>query len=657
MSWCRRNEDDGSDDDDDVIAALTAGSGGGGSTKQVNLRIVPSYDSEGGYYDGEDVFYMCRYLFPWPIARFFTHTLGLLDCGVRITPPRMVARLCGIGRRGRGGGCSCSMFLAILALLFVGYLAWGYRRDLHAVLESPCYVCDRKTLRYRYDRGERLADMNRYGMFTHGVGCALDETMVRALDRERRLALENATWTRYGSYVALAGIPGEPRQQQPEDWRNAIPQLWVVGFRGGGTTSMAHYLDAHPDIAVRDSNAHHQKGVPWDDHFFAEIPNWGPTEIQDWLVRGWGEPTLRDHQGTGRVRVEVGPDYLWRASSGAAGAVRRAIGKDPGGARFLIVLSDPVRLAREAYEAAVDAGLEKRDSFAQIVREELPRLAECLWFGDADPEEQEQRVLEGQCGGAEPGRVGAPYLWRGLAAPFVHHWLRTVTPGNYGQWYAVRAEELLYAPNATLNRIVAGFAGLEPHDFGHAIERVWRPSPGVAKALAPQATWVQSWKAHLHRSEYIKQARKEVSDRLFDTAQHAAKRWVPGLAAGLKTAEKLRRLHCRLSGFVDPELVGTQQCLSGGGTSSSSSSSSSSSNVQQDQQNLKGEEEDLSIVDALRDFYAWDQQRLLYLLDAMDRDRLFPVAKKEKGGQWVRPASNEKDEDQVKTREFYLSPH
>jgi len=709
---CFGNADDDANDDGDIGGfVLFNDESDGAEGQKLNIRLVPSYDEDGNYDDWENTLHLCRYLFPWPAARFCTHTLGLLDCGIRVTLPRAVARMCGRGAgRNKRGGCSCLMFLLVAVFLLTAYIAWAARSDLHAVVESPCYVCDHTKARYRHlsptksrSWREGAGAMDRYGMFVHGVSCALDASMVKALEEEQtRWALysnhkksdhnrsrsedsptttalpcvPSVPWTRYSRYVGVGLRDDEASskrsgENRDEDWRNAIPRLWVMGFRGSGTTSLAHYLDAHPDIEVRRQVLEAGAGtgessVPWDDHFFAEIPYWDPAEIRAWMRRGWGEPTMADHQGVGKTRVEVGPDYLWRASSGSAGAVRRAVSNAPEASNFLIVLSDPVRLVREAHQRAVDSGAEPRTSFAQVVAEELPHLAKCLWFGDAGPEEQAQRVVEGQCGGGEPGRIGAPYLWRGLQAPYVHHWMRTATPGRYGKWYAIRSEDLMQYPNATLNRALNQFAGLPLHDFGPVIERVWRPDSAVAKSLAPKATWVHSWRAQLPRAEYLNQVRKDAADRLLDSAQRAAKRWVPGLEAGLKTAEKLRRLHCRLSGFTDPSVVATQECLSagsGGNGKRQRVGGRGRKHGDEDQKRREEEErtkrEEEEALDALRDFYAPDQERLMYLLDATDQDRLFRKHQhQQKINEFGGGVEKQKQKDDVdmdeKLREFYL---
>lgn len=579
------------------------------------FRLFPDYDEEGGFVVEERRYHLCRYLVPWCVAR----ALNQAGCDLSFSVGRTAMRAAAAKR------CRWIALVLVLAVALAGasYVAWRRGGELHEILHSPCYVCRRNRAhfapgpdddtpwwRYRPHLGSRGGGggegvemagageeeseearraLSRYARYAHGEPCALSDSWVAAIDREltgrwlNHSVLQHAAraatpnpWLRYdrlwSGAVALSmwGGGGESEEGEgkaavalEEDWRNALPRLWVVGFRGAGTTSLAHYLGAHPGVEVRREAPAPGDGapVPWDDHFFAAVPHWAADEVRGWLRRGWGPPTLRDHQGRGRVRVEVGPDYLWHAATGAAGAVRRATSRRRG--LFLVLLADPVRLAREAYERAREAGTEDRASFADVVADELPALARCLWWDGAPPAEQRERLLSGHCGGAEPGRVGPPYLWRGLLSEFLAHWMRTATPGAAARrhWYFVRAADLLHQPNRTLNRVAQRFLGLPAFDFGPPAARAWHPPPPVVRRVAPEAPWAQSWRSYVPRAEYLRSLKKSVADGLLEGAERAAKRVVPGLEAGLAARDKLHRLHCRLAGYVDTRLLSTERCL------------------------------------------------------------------------------------------------
>jgi len=442
------------------------------------------------------------------------------------------------------------------------------------------------------------------------------------------------------------------------DWRNTLPTVYVVGFRGAGSTSFARYLDAHPDTSVRYQQQQQQGGggeqeqktakgpvfgataTPWDDHFFASVPDWSPDELRGWVRRGWGPSSVRDNRGAGRLRVEVGPDYLWLAPTGAAASIRRA-SSSHARQQFVVLLADPVQLVREAHARAVDAGIESRTLLSEVVASELPRLARCLWWDKADAAEQAERVLSGLCGAASPGRLGPPYLWRGLLSVYLAHWMRTASPGQRQQWYFVRSEDLLQQPNRTLNRLGANFLGLDPYDYGPHVRRMWHPSPTVAKTLVPSAPWHQSWKAYVPRMEFIKRARKATMDALLDTASAAARKVVPGLEAGLKAREKLKRLHCRLAGLFkegDTPTGAAHDCLEQG---AAGGQGAGESKEPVDREALAQE--------ALRDFYAPYQAQLMDMVESIEDARRRPWG----GGYDI--GSNGQG-DGAKLRDFYLHP-
>lgn len=679
------------------------------------FRLFPDYDEEGGFVVEERRYHLCRFLVPWCLARALTQA----GCDFSFSVGRTAMRATAAKR--------CRWIALVLALAVglagASYVAWRRGGELHEILHSPCYVCRRNRAhfapapdddtpwwRYRPHLGSRggggggeLAApdreameeseearraLSRYARYAHGEPCALSDSWVAAIDREltgrwlNHSVLERAAraatpnpWLRYdrlwSGAVALSMWGGEGEGEGEaaialeEDWRNALPRLWVVGFRGAGTTSLAHYLGAHPGIEVRREAPAPGDGapVPWDDHFFAAVPHWAADEVRGWLRRGWGPPTLRDHQGRGRVRVEVGPDYLWHAATGAAGAVRRATSRRRG--LFLVLLADPVRLAREAYERARASGTEERDSFADVVADELPALARCLWWDGATPAEQRERLLSGHCGGAEPGRVGPPYLWRGLLSEFLAHWMRTATPGAAARrhWYFVRAADLLHQPNRTLNRVAQRFLGLPAFDFGPPAVRAWHPPPPVVRRVAPEAHWAQSWRSYVPRAEYLRALKKTVADGLLEGAERAARRVVPGLEAGLAARDKLHRLHCRLAGYVDTRLLSTERCLrpehpsadppkdGEGGPSPPGARGKRRGRNGKRRGRGRGEAEEAPAPEvdeaqereaqaeaALRDFYAPYQAQLMQLVDAIEDLRArFPLAWAEQQQQQQNP--------------------
>lgn len=708
---------------------------GGGGNRQFELRLWPDYDAHGEFEDNEDgvpTLYLCRYLVPWCIARVLSR-VGI-NCGLRLSTGGLPGWALGTasGRRW--------LFFTILVILLVllSWTAFSRGRHTRAILASPCYVCNPKMIPdpdpernwFLKDpmANETVARLELYSRYAYGSLCALDDTWIRALERERTMEIsaarqrelaaeKNGTgqlqscsglgWHRFDRWLPNRALPVKPDATQPEqttgqkqqpqpwaDWRHTLPRVYVVGCRGAGTTSLRHYLDAHPDTAIRyqpelssaygQTGQHQQqpktgrhrtkpvvgnKGAPWDDHFFASVPDWTPDELRSWVRRGWGAPSIRDHRGQGRLRIEFGPDYLWLANTGAATSIRRARLPDPDPwPKFLVLLRDPVALVREAYERAVDAGIEPEDSsFARVVARELPRLARCLWWDRATLSEQQERVVSGLCGAiGAPGRIGGPYVWRGLLPLYLAYWIRTATPGKLRQqWYFLRSQDLLQQPNQTLNRLAVQVLGLAPFDYGPFVRRVWHPSPSVVKQLAPGAPWRQSWKSYVPRLEMVQWARKRTTDALLDAASAAAKRFIPGLEAALKTREKLKQLHCRLAGLLEegqPTTHAGRDCMRPSETSSSSKANGKEQ--QQFTEEERAAERDRLAEDALRDFFAPYQAHLMDMVESIEASRLDSAILQQRYKHHDRPQNtndaaddtNQSSDDQLlqQLQSFYL---
>ena len=582
--------------------------------KEIELRLWPNYNAKSEIVETDaerQPIYLCRYLVPWCLARGLTK-LGL-GCGLRLSTGGLPGWMLGTrpGRR-------CVMFLILVGLLcLTSYAAYMRGRHLHIIFASPCYVCNPKYHQNTNStsltklHGPTSKALRRYAAYTHGVGCALDDAWVQALDTppENMTTTTKNPWQRYDQFQHVHdALPATSKQK--EDWRNALPSVFLIGCRGAGTTSLVHYLDAHADIAIRRGaltthlGRNQGKAVTWDNHFFASLPDWTADELRAWMQRGWGVPTIRDHQGLGRTRIEVGPDYLGLTASGAAASIRRA---NPH-AKFVVLLRDPFQLIQQAHARAVEAGVESR-SFEAAVAHELPRLARCLWWDEAGLEEQRQRLISGMCGGSEPGRIGPPYLWRGLVSEYLSHWILSTTNQRH-RWYFIKSQDLLQQPNRTLNQLVVKFLGLPARDYTASLRYVWHPDPSITQALMPKASWTGSWKAHVPRAEFIQIARKRTSDALLKAAESLLKKTVPGLQSALETTEKLRRLHCKLAGFLDPDTLGAHRCLDDGDETTKGTEA-------EEEESDKTDKADEEVVLALRDFLAIYQTRLMNLIEAM----------------------------------------
>jgi hypothetical protein len=129
----------------------------------------------------------------------------------------------------------------------------------------------------------------------------------------------------------------------------ALPNLVVIGAMKCGTTSLHHYLDQHPDVAMSRTK---------ELNFF-----FGPCdgdEPPDWAGGNWHRGTpwyAAQFDPTSRVRGEASPGYTSPSHGQVAGRMAAVIPD----ARLVYVVRDPVRRALSQYRHHRREGSEPRD--------------------------------------------------------------------------------------------------------------------------------------------------------------------------------------------------------------------------------------------------------------------------------------------------------
>jgi hypothetical protein len=144
-----------------------------------------------------------------------------------------------------------------------------------------------------------------------------------------------------------SGAPGiRPHAMAEGEW----PNLFLVGVLKGGTSSLAAYLDQHPDIFM---------SLVKEPHFFT-----GADPSQTRSVRDKRTYLKLFAGAQERVRGEASASYF--TDSASPPAIKRASPE----AKILVILRDPVERAYSHYLDMLRYGQESR-SFAEAVEAEL----------------------------------------------------------------------------------------------------------------------------------------------------------------------------------------------------------------------------------------------------------------------------------------------
>jgi Sulfotransferase domain len=160
----------------------------------------------------------------------------------------------------------------------------------------------------------------------------------------------------------------ERRRTKRRAWRRrrpgALPNLVVIGGLKCGTTSLHHYLNLHPEIAM---------SRPKELNFFVEELNWplGP----DWYSAHF-DPAVA-------VRGESSPHYTNRPSfGGVAQRMREVLGD---GARLFYVVRDPIDRMLSHYLHNAGGGYDDRSMADAFSDPSSSYVARSRYFFQLEP--------------------------------------------------------------------------------------------------------------------------------------------------------------------------------------------------------------------------------------------------------------------------------
>jgi hypothetical protein len=230
--------------------------------------------------------------------------------------------------------------------------------------------------------------------------------------------------------------------------RHALPDFLIIGAQKGGTTSLASYLGAHPNVIpskrkeVHFFDLNYEKGVDWYRSHFSI---------------GAGKGLLSRRMQTG----EASPYYIFHPL-----VASRAFDLLPG-ARIIILLRDPVDRAYSHYHHEIRLG------------------AESLSFEDAIEAENHRIGEEGQRLALDSSYVSFnyqhfTYLKRGIYTDQIRCWLRYYRPE---QLLILSSEQFFKNPASEYQRVLQ-FLGLPSWDLqAYSAELVgsYQPMPPTTR--------------------------------------------------------------------------------------------------------------------------------------------------------------------------------
>jgi hypothetical protein len=153
-------------------------------------------------------------------------------------------------------------------------------------------------------------------------------------------------------------------QARGDGREGALPNLIIIGGLKCGTTSLHHYLNLHPEIAM---------SRPKELNFFVTELNW-PLG-RDWYA-GHFDPSAR-------IRGESSPHYTNRPSfNGVSGRMREQLGSD---VRLVYVVRDPIDRMLSHYLHNVGGGYEDRSLVDALSDPESSYVARSRYFFQAEP--------------------------------------------------------------------------------------------------------------------------------------------------------------------------------------------------------------------------------------------------------------------------------
>ncbi len=203
-----------------------------------------------------------------------------------------------------------------------------------------------------------------------------------------------------------------------------LPDFLIIGTQRGGTTSLYHYLQAHPYIAPATSKDTHffdkkfSKGLDWYRGHF-------PTRLEKFYAEH-----LRGHPF---VTGEASPSYLFYPH------VPKRVARVLPHVKLIILLRNPVSRAYSQYYHAIELGHETF-SFEESIQCEQERTAR-----------EHEKILADEYYYSQAYKH-LSYLSRGIYVDQLQAWM-SLFPRE--QFLILKSEDLYADPAAIVNQVLA----------------------------------------------------------------------------------------------------------------------------------------------------------------------------------------------------------
>ncbi len=225
---------------------------------------------------------------------------------------------------------------------------------------------------------------------------------------KRRTFRQYLSLIKYFSMQFLRSIPYRLTAR-----KRMLPNFLIVGVMKGGTSSLYHYLNQHPDVKMSRVQ---------EVHFFAKYYSRGLNYYRSFFPK----------KSEGKLSGESSPYYFFHP------AVPARVKKDLPNCKIIVLLRDPVDRAYSHYQ--MHKGIDPADNFLQALAWEESRV-----------QTTHERFLNGESF-LDTSHQAYSYLKRGMYAEQLHHWLHHY---SLDALLILRSEDFYADPKKTLKQVYA----------------------------------------------------------------------------------------------------------------------------------------------------------------------------------------------------------